>query len=185
MSGRAGQSRLGRKTLSGLFEILLVEDNPGDVELTREGLASSSVGHVLHVVEDGEEAMRFLRREGTHKGKPRPDLIVLDLNLPRKDGREVLREIKNDTCLNPIPVVILTSSQSYSDALNSYESHANCYVSKPIKLSDYLLAIRSIVEFWSRSVTLPCREAPDGQVTAAGSAKQRLDSTAFLNQPSS
>jgi CheY-like chemotaxis protein len=171
--------------MASSFEILLVEDNPGDADLTREGLAGARVCYDLHVVEDGEEAMHFLRREGSHQGKPRPDLILLDLKLPRKDGREVLQEIKNDPELRAIPVVILTSSQNSKDISRSYESHANCYVSKPSKLREYLQTIRSIIEYWSLSATLPSRASFDGQETAEGSATQRMVSAACWNQRSS
>jgi CheY-like chemotaxis protein len=172
------------KTLTRHAEILLVEDNPGDVDLTREGLQGGRIPNRVHVVEDGEEAMAFLRREGAYAGKPRPDLILLDLNLPRRDGREVLEEIKNDQELKAIPVVIFTSSQNGQDVLRSYEAQANCYVTKPIAYSEYVHCIRSILEFWLQSGRLPSPSPLDGQGAANCSMSQRCDA-ASLNQPSS
>jgi two-component system, chemotaxis family, response regulator Rcp1 len=137
------------------IEILLVEDNPGDVELTREGLADGKVHNNLHVAGDGEEAMACLRREGKYADMPLPDLILLDLNLPRKDGREVLAAIKADEALKHIPVVILTSSQADEDILRSYRLHANCYISKPIRFSEFVKVVQSIQEFWFAIVALP------------------------------
>ncbi len=137
------------------IEILLVEDNPGDVDLTREGLEISKVRNTLHVVGNGEDAMRFLRQQDEYADKPRPDLILLDLNLPRKDGREVLADIKNDTSLRQIPVVILTTSQDEEDILRSYNLHANCYITKPIDLSQFMRVVRSIEDFWLSIVVLP------------------------------
>jgi CheY-like chemotaxis protein len=136
-------------------EILLVEDNPGDVRLTIEALREGKVRNHLSVAEDGEEALAFLRREGSHAGAPRPDLILLDLNLPRKDGREVLAEIKADPRLRSIPVVILTTSQADQDVARSYELSANCYVTKPIDLEQFIGVVRSIETFWLTIVTLP------------------------------
>ncbi len=136
-------------------EILMVEDNQGDVDLTREGLDSSKIYNHLHVVEDGEKAMAFLRRRGPYADAPRPDLILLDLNLPRKDGREVLAEIKSDDDLKRIPVVILTSSRAEEDIVKSYNLHANCYISKPIELIQFLNVVRSIENFWLSIVVLP------------------------------
>ena len=137
------------------IDILLVEDNPGDVELTREALHDSKVHMRLSVVHDGVEALRFLRREGVHAGAPRPDLILLDLNLPRKDGRGVLAEVKADPELRQIPVVILTSSQAEQDILKAYELHANCYVTKPVDLDQFITIVRSIEHFWFTIVKLP------------------------------
>jgi two-component system, chemotaxis family, response regulator Rcp1 len=136
-------------------EILLVEDNPGDVRLTREALREGKVHNNLHVASDGVEALRFLRREGEHGDAVRPDLILLDLNLPKKDGREVLEEIKRDAQLRPIPVVILTSSQAEQDIVRAYDLHANCYVSKPVDLEQFITVVKSIENFWFSIVHLP------------------------------
>ena len=135
--------------------MLLVEDNPGDVDLAREALADSKIHNQLLVVDDGVKAMEFLRREGPYTSAPRPDLILLDLNLPRKDGREVLAEIKSDDNLKRIPVVILTSSKAEKDILQSYNLHANCYISKPIDLNQFMLVVKSIESFWLSMVVLP------------------------------
>jgi two-component system, chemotaxis family, response regulator Rcp1 len=136
-------------------EILLVEDNPGDVRLTREALKEGKVRNNLHVASDGVKAVAFLRREGEHAGAPRPDLILLDLNLPRKDGRQVLEEIKEDPALRLIPVVILTSSQAEQDILRAYDLHANCYISKPVDLDQFIKVVKSIEDFWFSIVKLP------------------------------
>jgi len=136
-------------------EILLVEDNPGDVRLTKEGLAESKVRNNLHVARDGVEAMAFLRREGEHAGAVRPDLIVLDLNLPRMDGREVLSAVKSDARFKTIPVVVLTTSRAEQDVLRSYELQANCFITKPGDLEQFLTVVRSIEDFWMTVVTLP------------------------------
>ena len=135
-------------------EILLVEDNPGDVRLTIEALRESKVRNHLSVARDGVEALAFLRREGGHAEAVRPDLILLDLNLPRKDGREVLAELKADPDLKTIPVVILTTSRAEQDVLRSYELQANCYISKPVDL-DQFTVVKSIEDFWLTIVTLP------------------------------
>jgi CheY-like chemotaxis protein len=137
------------------IEVLLVEDSPGDVRLTREAFKNAKVHVNLHVAADGTEAMAFLRREGKYADAPRPDLILLDLNLPKKDGREVLKEIKESPALKSIPVVILTTSASDVDILRSYLLHANCYISKPVDLSGFLKVVKSIDEFWLSVVTLP------------------------------
>jgi two-component system response regulator len=137
------------------IEILLVEDNPGDADLTREAFATGKIANVLHVVSDGMDAMAFLRRQGKYAGVPRPDLMLLDLNLPRKDGREVLAEIKADQDLKRIPVVILTTSKDEADVLKSYNLHANCFISKPIDFSEFIRAVRSIEDFWLTIVSLP------------------------------
>lgn len=129
-------------------EILLVEDNAGDVRLTREALKDAKVLNNLHVARDGEEATEFLFRKGKHADAPRPDIIILDLNLPRKDGREVLAEIKADKELKRIPVVILTTSKSEEDVLKSYNLHANCYVTKPLDLDQFIGVVKSIQDFW-------------------------------------
>jgi CheY-like chemotaxis protein len=137
------------------IEILLVEDNPGDVRLTFEALKENKVHNNLHVAEDGAEAMKFLRREGKYTDAPRPDLIVLDLNLPKMDGFEVLEEIKSDQILKRIPVVILTTSQADQDIIKSYNLHANCYVTKPFGMKQFVEVIRAIEEFWLTIVKLP------------------------------
>ena len=130
------------------IEILLVEDNPGDADIAREGLVDSKVKNTLHVVADGEEAIAFLRQTGKYETAPRPDLILLDLNLPRKDGREVLAEVKLDQELKHIPVVVLSSSQKEEDILKSYQLHANCYITKPLKFTEFLKVVKSIENFW-------------------------------------
>jgi two-component system, chemotaxis family, response regulator Rcp1 len=137
------------------IEILLVEDNPGDVRLAVEALRDAKVANRLHIVEDGVEAMSFLRRESRYADVPRPDLILLDLNLPRKDGREVLAEIKQDADLKRIPVVILTSSAAEQDVVQAYNLYANCYITKPMDLDQFLKVVRSIEDFWLIVVTLP------------------------------
>jgi chemotaxis family two-component system response regulator Rcp1 len=137
------------------IEVLLVEDSPGDVRLTREAFKDAKVHINLHLASDGAEAMAFLRREGGHANAPRPDLILLDLNLPKKDGREVLEEIKESTSLKTIPVVILTTSASEEDILRSYQLHANCYITKPVDLNGFLKVVRSIDDFWLSVVKLP------------------------------
>ena len=136
-------------------DILLVEDNPGDARLAMEALKESKVSNTLHWAKDGEEAMAFLRREGEYAGKPRPGLVLLDLNLPKKDGREVLAEIKADATLQSIPVVILTTSESEEDILKTYSLHCNCYITKPIDLKQFLKVVRSIEDFWLTIVKLP------------------------------
>jgi chemotaxis family two-component system response regulator Rcp1 len=141
------------------IEVLLVEDSPGDVRLTREALKDAKVQISLHVASDGIEAMAFLERAGAHAHAPRPDLILLDLNLPKKDGREVLQEIKESATLKSIPVVILTTSASETDILRSYQLHANCYISKPVDLDGFLKVVQSIDNFWLSVVKLP-HEAP-------------------------
>lgn len=143
------------------IEILLVEDNPGDVRLTKEALKEGKVTNNLHVVMDGEEALQFLRCEGQYVDAPRPDMILLDLNLPRKDGREVLQEIKEDPNLHKIPVVILTTSKAEEDICRSYALNCNCYIQKPVELDQFLDAVKSLQEFWMTVVTLPPR--PGGQ----------------------
>ena len=137
------------------IEILLVEDNPGDVDLAREALENGKLYNTLHVVNDGEAAMAFLRHEGKYTDAPRPDLILLDLNLPRKNGQEVLAEIKSDEELKCIPVVILTSSKAEQDILSTYNLHANCYISKPIDLDQFLKVVQAIKTFWVTIVKLP------------------------------
>lgn len=136
------------------IEVLLVEDNPADVRLTVEALKDAQVRNRLSVVSDGVRAMAFLRREGEYAAAPCPDLILLDLNLPRKDGREVLEEIKSDRALSHIPVVVLTTSQAEQDVLRSYQLRANAYVTKPLDLDRFLTVVRSIEHFWLEIVRL-------------------------------
>ena len=137
------------------IEILLVEDNPADVRLTTEMLKEEKAYNNLHVVHDGVEAMAFLRKEGKYAKAPRPDLILLDLNLPKKDGREVLKEIKEDENLKIIPVVVLTVSKAEEDILRSYKLHANCYITKPVDLNQFIKVAKSIQDFWVALVKLP------------------------------
>lgn len=139
-------------------EILLVEDNPGDVELTREAMEDAKLTNTLHVVQDGVEAMKFLRRQGAYADSPRPDMILLDLNLPRKDGREVLAEIKSDDSLRIIPVIVLTTSRAEEDILKSYQLNANSYISKPVDFAGFARVVRSLQSFWFSVVILPPRE---------------------------
>jgi two-component system, chemotaxis family, response regulator Rcp1 len=136
------------------IEILLIEDNPADVRLTREALKDASVWNQVHVAPDGVEALAFLRREGKYVHMPRPDLILLDLNLPKKDGRAVLEAIKEDDALKHIPVVVLTTSQAEQDILASYRLRANAFVTKPVDLEQFLKAVRSIEQFWLEVVKL-------------------------------
>lgn len=137
------------------IEILLVEDNPGDVRLTIEALREGKVLNRLTVARDGEEAMAALRRQGRFANVRRPDIILLDLNLPKKDGREVLEEIKKDPILMVIPIVILTTSQDEQDVLKSYKLHANCYITKPVDLPQFLAVVKAIEDFWFTVVVLP------------------------------
>ena len=135
--------------------ILLVEDNAGDVRLIEDSLKTYKMRNLLHVVEDGDQALAFLRREGDYSDAPRPDLILLDLSLPGKDGREVLAEVKSDDDLRRIPVVVLTGSSAEEDIIRSYEQHANCYITKPIDLDQFSRMVRGIEEFWFAIVKLP------------------------------
>ena len=137
------------------IELLLIEDSEPDVRLTMEALREAKVKNRLWVVEDGVEAMAFLRQQNGHADAPRPDLILLDLNLPRKDGREVLREIKADESLKRIPVVVLTTSRSEEDVLRAYELHANCYITKPVDFNRFMEVVKSIEDFWLTVVKLP------------------------------
>lgn len=137
------------------IEILLVEDSPGDVRLTKEALKDSKLINNLSVVGDGVQAMAFLRKQGSYSESPRPDLILLDLNLPKKDGREVLQEIKSDPALLRIPVVILTTSSNEKDILTTYNLHANCYIAKPVDFSQFITVVKSIEHFWFSIVKLP------------------------------
>jgi chemotaxis family two-component system response regulator Rcp1 len=136
------------------INILLVEDNPGDIRLTREALKEDKIHNTLYVTKDGEEAMMFLRKQDKFADVPRPDLILLDLNLPRKDGREVLSEIKMDAGLKRIPVVVLTTSKEEQDIIKSYNLHANCYITKPVDLEQFSHIVRSIEDFWFSVVRL-------------------------------
>ncbi|WP_028214095.1 response regulator [Paraburkholderia mimosarum] len=138
-----------------LIHILLVEDSPTDVMMTREALDYYKVANPLHVAEDGVVAMEFLRREGKHGAAPRPGLIILDLNLPRKSGREVLQELKADPDLMHIPVVVLTTSKSEEDVARTYGLHANCYIAKPVDFAKFGDVVRTIKDFWFGVVTLP------------------------------
>jgi len=137
------------------INILLVEDNPGDARLAEEALLESKIKNKLYLTVDGEEAMQFLRQEGIFTNVPSPDLILLDLNLPKKDGREVLAEIKSDERLKRIPVVIFTTSKSEEDVLKTYNLHANCFITKPLDLNQFLKVVRSIEDFWLTIVRLP------------------------------
>ncbi len=148
------------RTSAQPLEVLLVEDSPGDVRLTQEALKDAKVHINLRVVRDGIDAMAFLMREGEYTTAPRPDLILLDLNLPRKDGREVLKEIKENPELKSIPVVILTTSASEGDILRSYLLHANCYITKPVNLDGFLTVVKSIDSFWLSVVKLPPNPGP-------------------------
>jgi chemotaxis family two-component system response regulator Rcp1 len=138
--------------------VLLVEDSPGDVRLTREAFRDADPTIDLHVAIDGVDAMAFLKREGSRAGAPRPDFILLDLNLPRMDGREVLAQIKEDDALKTIPTVILTTSDAEADILTSYQLQANCYLSKPVQLEEFESLVKSINDFWLTRVKLPQQE---------------------------
>jgi len=137
------------------IEILLVEDSPSDAALTIEALKGGKIANKLNIVEDGVEAMAYLRRRGKYANVTRPDLIMLDLNLPRKDGREVLSELKADPDLKTIPIIVLTTSHSDKDILRSYELHANCYITKPVDFAHFIDVVRSVEQFWLTVVTLP------------------------------
>jgi two-component system, chemotaxis family, response regulator Rcp1 len=146
------------KTITGAgspIEVLLVEDSPGDVRLTQEALRDANRAIHLHVACDGVEAMAFLAREGVHRSSPRPDLILLDLNLPRMDGREVLARIKTDDSLRTIPTIILTTSEAEADIVKSYQLRANCFLSKPVQLDAFEALVKSINDFWLTKVKLP------------------------------
>jgi len=143
--------------MSDEIQILLVEDNPGDVRLTREALRGARVANELHVVGDGEEAIDFLRRRGVHADAPRPDIVLLDLNLPRVEGGEVLAEIKADPQLAKIPIIVLTSSSAEADIQRAYGLHANCYISKPVDFTEFIGAVQSLEGFWLKIVRLPSR----------------------------
>ncbi|MFG3231363.1 response regulator [Streptomyces antibioticus] len=136
-------------------DVLLVEDDPGDELMTREAFEDNKIGNTLHVVRDGEEALDFIYQRGAHTGAPRPDLILLDLNLPKYDGRQVLEKIKSDPALAHIPVVVLTTSAAEEDILRSYKLHANAYVTKPVDLDQFIAAVRQIDDFFVQVVRLP------------------------------
>jgi CheY-like chemotaxis protein len=140
-----------------VIEVLLVEDDPGDVLMTREAFEDNKVANRLHVVSDGAAAMEFLRKQGEYSGAPTPDLVLLDLNLPRMDGREVLLAVKQDEALRQIPVVVLTTSESEEDVLRSYALHANAYVTKPVDFDRFIEVVRKIDEFFVTVVRLPSR----------------------------
>ena len=143
-------------------EILLVEDNLGDARLTQEALKEGKIRNNLHHAKDGVEALSFLRREGPHASAPTPDIVLLDLNLPKKDGRAVLGEIKADPALSAIPVVVLTSSEAELDIAHAYALHANCYVTKPVDLEKFISIVRAIEDFWLAVVKLPPSPAAPG-----------------------
>ena len=144
-----------KETRAHMIDILVVEDNAGDVRLIREVLHDSKVFNTLFRVKDGVEAMDFLNKRGSYKNAPKPDLIILDLNLPKKDGREVLAEIKQDPDLKHIPIIIMTISQSEEDILKSYNLHANCFITKPIDFNQFIKVVKSIEDFWFSIVKLP------------------------------
>ena len=146
---------MNNEEISKNIEILLVEDNPADIRLAQEAFKDAKVHNILYMVRDGVEAMAFLRREGKYAKVGRPDLILLDLNLPKKDGREVLAEIKTDEHLKLIPVVILTVSKDEEDILKTYNLHANCYITKPIDFEQFMRVVKGIEEFWLTIVKLP------------------------------
>jgi two-component system, chemotaxis family, response regulator Rcp1 len=137
------------------IEILIIEDNPADIRLTREGLKEAKVVNRLHAVMDGKEALDFLHRRGAHRDAPRPDVIFLDLNLPGIDGHAVLSQVKDDPALRTIPIVVLTSSDAESDVVRSYEEHANCFITKPIDFAGFLRVVQAVENFWFTVVRLP------------------------------
>jgi chemotaxis family two-component system response regulator Rcp1 len=150
-----GEETMNNEEISKNIEILLVEDNPADIRLAQEAFKDAKVHNILYTVGDGVEAMAFLRQQGKYADVGRPDLILLDLNLPKKDGREVLAEIKTDEHLKLIPVVILTVSKDEEDILKTYNLHANCYITKPIDFEQFMKVVKSIEEFWLTIVKLP------------------------------
>jgi len=155
------EKETGPMDLGRPIEILLVEDNPGDARLTIEALKQSMVTYNLRIARDGQEALDILRQRGQFSAAPRPDIILLDLNLPKKDGREVLAEIKNDSDLMSIPVVVLTMSKSEEDVLRTYQLHANCYITKPIDMTRFMGIMKLTESFWLSIVKLPPRKAED------------------------
>jgi CheY-like chemotaxis protein len=146
-----------RGVVPSYYEILLVEDNPADVLLTQEAFSESKIPHKLWCVVDGEEALRFLRQTDEHKDAPRPDVVLLDLNLPKKDGREILAEMKDDPSLRQIPVIVLTTSEAEQDIFRAYKLHANCYLTKPIDVNEFMGKIHSMEDFWLSIVRLPSK----------------------------
>lgn len=152
---KEGELKMSNQESGKPIQILLVEDNPGDIRLTQEMLKESKLHNTLHIVEDGEEAMAFLRCTGKYTSAPRPDLVLLDLNLPKKDGRQVLIEIKTDENLRRIPVVILTTSTEEEDILKAYDHYVNCYISKPVELDQFAKVVKAIEDFWFSIVKLP------------------------------
>jgi chemotaxis family two-component system response regulator Rcp1 len=146
---------MNTENLGKPIDILLVEDNPGDARLALESLKESKIRNTIHWVQDGLEAMKFMHRQGNYENAPRPDLILLDLNMPKMDGREVLAEIKSDDDLKRIPVVIFTISKAEEDILKTYDLHANCYITKPLDLNRFLKVIQSIEDYWLTIVRLP------------------------------
>ena len=151
----SGGKEMNMEEMRAPVEVLLVEDNPGDVRLTMEAFRNNKASVHLNVVEDGVEAVAFLYRRGKYENAPRPDLILLDLNLPRKDGREVLEEVKGDGKLRRIPVVVLTTSTAEQDISRSYNSHANCFITKPVDFDQFLTVVKTIENFWLTVVKLP------------------------------
>lgn len=147
----------GKSRNKGPFQILLVEDNPGDICLTREAFREGTFEHMLHVVKDGVDALEFVYKKGQFADSPTPDLILLDLNLPRKDGREVLAQLKADVALRLIPIIILTTSDAEQDILNSYALHANCFITKPVDLDQFIFIIRQMEIFWFTIAQLPIK----------------------------
>lgn len=137
------------------ISILLIEDSPGDVELVREGLRLGKVANTLHVAKDGEEGINFLRQQGQFASQERPDLVLLDLNLPKKSGHEILHFVRNDKKLETLPIIILTTSENERDIVKGYQLHVNAYVTKPLRADDFLAAVKDIEEFWLALVTLP------------------------------
>lgn len=144
--------------MPNLIQILLVEDSPEDIELTLEALEGSKLANALEIVNDGVEALAYLRKQGKYASSPRPSLILLDLNMPKKDGRAVLEEIKNDDTLKDIPVVILTTSKDEEDIARAYRSHANCYITKPVDIEQFQKVVLAIEQFWFAIVELPAKD---------------------------
>ncbi len=138
-----------------MVDILLVEDNPGDIRLTQEAMREAGMNNALHVAKNGHSALNFLRREGEFENAPRPDLVLLDLNLPKMNGKEVLRAMKDDSHLRRIPVIVLSTSDAIRDVLDSYDLHANCYINKPVDFDDFLRVVQSIGYFWLETAKLP------------------------------
>jgi CheY-like chemotaxis protein len=155
-----GEIRMSGEGGDRVVDILMIEDDPGDIRLTQEALRESGLPAQLHLARNGVEAMAFLHREGAYQEKPRPDLILLDLNLPKKDGREVLEEVKADPNLRRIPVLVLTTSEDEEDIDRAYDLHANCYITKPVGLEKFTRVVRLIEEFWLKTVKLPGRPVP-------------------------